>query len=751
MGALALGLSQWSCSTEKKAPSPGLWQQAVSTLPTTQNSTKNTPRAHQETLQARQSLEQDSISVSPENSTLSRGKRDQEERAQPNRGDVVATSNYTQQAYPALVERDREVYSGGRYYGASVRVAPGSRAYPSGPAPSGNTPSETVEATPANSLGTPSSGRTISSGGGTVIARPSANNPTASTTIAGSTTPPSSSGSPSEPSTVARVNTPTPTAAPAINIEADRIAPALSPNEIISNKIESNNPTVPLSGERVPGDQIAFRENSENPSSLDTLPGTPSQGPDYEVATRSTTLAITAENAPSGSGDRVAAASGDGILGSSVEPVVLPSIGVTYVTLFGQADTFQESSIKNLDYSVWFLDEEKEQYEKTATARTYLKKIFLPDEEIPQHPDCQYEELDSGRIEAVCDGKLPTAKGFMIRLISCGVPSMGLMYDIAGDAENPVAEYIDRAFIMGNPDLAAKELCPERRYVDYEFGAMNEQDPAEMQIRFPLEVGKMYFLTQFPTDYLQKVDEYGPPAPNYMGKHDSTYPDAASLTNFLVNSRIIQVIIAAPRSGGNFYGISPDQKQLNITYPRADYAAESVQPPTLSVPSSTYCQDVAQWNSRSSDMELELFKLVNQTRSEARSCGAEGRFEPAVPLKFDPALQCAARHHSQDMTVQDFFSHYNPQGLSEFERIFYASLAPPASGIFEEMPNIFPITGENIAQGIQDPRAAIEKWLESDEHCANLMSPMFTHMGMGFHSETGSPAHLTLNFGTVLK
>lgn len=38
-------------------------------------------------------------------------------------------------------------------------------------------------------------------------------------------------------------------------------------------------------------------------------------------------------------------------------------------------------------------------------------------------------------------------------------------------------------------------------------------------------------------------------------------------------------------------------------------------------------------------------------------------------------------------------------------------------------------TGENIAAGYQSAEAAVEGWIKSAGHCANLMNPEFTAMG----------------------
>jgi uncharacterized protein YkwD len=41
-------------------------------------------------------------------------------------------------------------------------------------------------------------------------------------------------------------------------------------------------------------------------------------------------------------------------------------------------------------------------------------------------------------------------------------------------------------------------------------------------------------------------------------------------------------------------------------------------------------------------------------------------------------------------------------------------------------------TGENLASGVMTPEEVIAGWLESPDHCANLMDPAFSEMGVGF-------------------
>ena len=58
-------------------------------------------------------------------------------------------------------------------------------------------------------------------------------------------------------------------------------------------------------------------------------------------------------------------------------------------------------------------------------------------------------------------------------------------------------------------------------------------------------------------------------------------------------------------------------------------------------------------------------------------------------------------------------------------------------------------TAENIAAGQMKAVDAVADWIESPAHCANLMNPAFTDMGVAFSVERGSEmgVYWTQEFG----
>ncbi|MBI4100782.1 CvpA family protein [Candidatus Microgenomates bacterium] len=87
------------------------------------------------------------------------------------------------------------------------------------------------------------------------------------------------------------------------------------------------------------------------------------------------------------------------------------------------------------------------------------------------------------------------------------------------------------------------------------------------------------------------------------------------------------------------------------------------------------------------------------------------------PLIFDERVQVVARAHSKDMFERGYFSHYNPEGLSPFDRLSQAGIT-------------FKAAGENLALA-PDVNLAHEGLMKSPGHRANILSPDFGRVGIG--------------------
>jgi hypothetical protein len=109
------------------------------------------------------------------------------------------------------------------------------------------------------------------------------------------------------------------------------------------------------------------------------------------------------------------------------------------------------------------------------------------------------------------------------------------------------------------------------------------------------------------------------------------------------------------------------------------------------------------------DFESEVVDLVNVERA------AEG----LAPLSYDARLAAAARGHSEDMGLQNYFSHTSLDGRTVSDRITDAGYD-------------WNTYGENIAAGQPTPEDVIDSWMASSGHRANILNPNFCDIGVGY-------------------
>jgi uncharacterized protein YkwD len=118
--------------------------------------------------------------------------------------------------------------------------------------------------------------------------------------------------------------------------------------------------------------------------------------------------------------------------------------------------------------------------------------------------------------------------------------------------------------------------------------------------------------------------------------------------------------------------------------------------------------------SSSASEEQQAITLLNQDRA------ANGL--PA--LKANSQLTTLARSYAQDMISRGYFSHYNPEGQSPFDRMKKAGIS-------------YTSAGENLA--INTSVAGAETaFMNSSGHRANILNSGYTEVGIGVvHSSSG--------------
>jgi len=113
-----------------------------------------------------------------------------------------------------------------------------------------------------------------------------------------------------------------------------------------------------------------------------------------------------------------------------------------------------------------------------------------------------------------------------------------------------------------------------------------------------------------------------------------------------------------------------------------------------------------------------VLKLVNDARTRECRCGNR-QFGPTRPLAMSAVLTSAAAAHARDMARHGELTHTDSDGSHPADRITRAGYNWKA-------------TGENVASGQRDADAVVAAWLASPGHCANIMEPSFTEMGIAF-------------------
>ena len=152
-------------------------------------------------------------------------------------------------------------------------------------------------------------------------------------------------------------------------------------------------------------------------------------------------------------------------------------------------------------------------------------------------------------------------------------------------------------------------------------------------------------------------------------------------------------------------------------------------------------------------VKQDYLDAINNARAVQQDCGTEG-MKPAVPvLAWNDKLYIAASEHSNDMAKSDTFSHTGSGTQSDWtSQQKGLGRGSTATERIENSRYDWQSNGENIAAGTNLDTAAdvIQMWLDSDGHCANLMSPDFQDIGMAMVEDANSRFihYWTQNFGT---
>lgn len=123
-------------------------------------------------------------------------------------------------------------------------------------------------------------------------------------------------------------------------------------------------------------------------------------------------------------------------------------------------------------------------------------------------------------------------------------------------------------------------------------------------------------------------------------------------------------------------------------------------------------------NSNAADkiQEQQILSLVNAYRAKACLCGSNS-FAAAPPVKLNAKLMAAAKAHSDDMQRRNQMTHYGKNGESPTQRLAKVGYQ-------------WRIWAENVAMGQPNEESVVKAWMESPGHCANIMNPQATEIGV---------------------
>ncbi len=140
-------------------------------------------------------------------------------------------------------------------------------------------------------------------------------------------------------------------------------------------------------------------------------------------------------------------------------------------------------------------------------------------------------------------------------------------------------------------------------------------------------------------------------------------------------------------------------------------------PPVL--PQTEACDAVRDWNPELVDLELAMLDAIDARRSEGRTCGPRGSFDPAPPLRLRGALTCAARVHALDMAREGFVDQFGSDDSTPWDRlraVDYAFATADQTVVATDLP----------PEDILD-----ELWLPREGSCSALSATAYTEVGIG--------------------
>jgi uncharacterized YkwD family protein len=167
-------------------------------------------------------------------------------------------------------------------------------------------------------------------------------------------------------------------------------------------------------------------------------------------------------------------------------------------------------------------------------------------------------------------------------------------------------------------------------------------------------------------------------------------------------------VAPAPQEGAT---PAPQERQAPVPEQGAAPAPQERQAPQQEAAPAPE-QKAAPSGTEISDFESKVIDLTNEQR---RKNGLSN-------LQPDTALSNVAQEKSNDMQAKNYFSHTSPTYGSPFD-------------MMRDFGVSYNSAGENIAMGQPSPEEVVNAWMNSEGHRKNILSPNFTHIGVGHTSQ----------------
>ena len=163
----------------------------------------------------------------------------------------------------------------------------------------------------------------------------------------------------------------------------------------------------------------------------------------------------------------------------------------------------------------------------------------------------------------------------------------------------------------------------------------------------------------------------------------------------------------------NTYTEAPAENAAEVP---AEYRAEA---PAEERAATTETAETAEAAETAETAETSAPAASNYEQKVAELVNIERQKNGLAPLTLDSAISNVARIKSKDMSDNNYFAHQSPT---------YGS----AGDMLTKFGVKWSAWGENIAAGQRTPEEVVNAWMNSEGHRANILSPNFSKIGVGY-------------------